>query len=101
MRRSPLPLFRRRLCSLPGDRKSTRLNSSHTVISYAVFCLKKKKANDTLAPPCVQVPLKLLMWPDTWTFIGEHEVAATLKYAAGELRMDSVLSIIVTCYIST
>src|SRR5438034_4845048 len=28
---------------LPLDRKSTRLNSSHTVISYAVFCLKKKK----------------------------------------------------------
>src|SRR5215218_1720394 len=27
-----------------GDRKSTRLNSSHTVISYAVFCLKKKKS---------------------------------------------------------
>src|SRR5438034_3963294 len=27
----------------PGDRKSTRLNSSHTVISYAVFCLKKKR----------------------------------------------------------
>src|SRR2546427_1522491 len=30
------------LC-LPGDRKSTRLNSSHSQISYAVFCLKKKK----------------------------------------------------------
>src|SRR5215204_6398263 len=28
------------------DRKSTRLNSSHTVISYAVFCLKKKKPAD-------------------------------------------------------
>src|SRR5438034_4299417 len=28
--------------SVGGDRKSTRLNSSHTVISYAVFCLKKK-----------------------------------------------------------
>src|SRR3954465_1736225 len=27
------------------DRKSTRLNSSHTIISYAVFCLKKKKNN--------------------------------------------------------
>src|SRR2546429_6779415 len=27
----------------PGDRKSTRLNSSHGYISYAVFCLKKKK----------------------------------------------------------
>src|SRR5438034_3564837 len=30
-----------------GDRKSTRLNSSHTVISYAVFCLKKKKKKNT------------------------------------------------------
>src|SRR5688572_31424300 len=29
----------------PGDRKSTRLNSSHSQISYAVFCLKKKKKN--------------------------------------------------------
>src|SRR5437867_9185155 len=29
----------------PGDRKSTRLNSSHRTISYAVFCLKKKKIN--------------------------------------------------------
>src|SRR5260221_14464718 len=29
------------------DRKSTRLNSSHTVISYAVFCLKKKKKTNT------------------------------------------------------
>src|SRR3712207_8406605 len=28
-----------------GDRKSTRLNSSHANISYAVFCLKKKKTN--------------------------------------------------------
>src|SRR5438034_7496977 len=28
-----------------SDRKSTRLNSSHTVISYAVFCLKKKKSD--------------------------------------------------------
>src|SRR5207247_9690885 len=31
------------LSSLPEDRKSTRLNSSHEWISYAVFCLKKKK----------------------------------------------------------
>src|SRR2546426_2188292 len=30
-----------------GDRKSTRLNSSHLVISYAVFCLKKKKKYTT------------------------------------------------------
>src|SRR5438034_6171126 len=32
------------------DRKSTRLNSSHTVISYAVFCLKKKKRHATYRP---------------------------------------------------
>src|SRR5256885_7049234 len=32
---------------LATDRKSTRLNSSHLVISYAVFCLKKKKNNQT------------------------------------------------------
>src|SRR5438132_9911541 len=36
------PLHQRR------DRKSTRLNSSHTVISYAVFCLKKKKTLEHL-----------------------------------------------------
>src|SRR5256885_6789478 len=36
-------LIWRRQPSLPLDRKSTRLNSSHLVISYAVFCLKKKK----------------------------------------------------------
>src|SRR5438034_8524117 len=38
-------------CEVPllrdEDRKSTRLNSSHTVISYAVFCLKKKKTIQT------------------------------------------------------
>src|SRR5256886_170804 len=32
-------------CPVPGDRKSTRLNSSHSQISYAVFCLKKKITN--------------------------------------------------------
>src|SRR5206468_8903266 len=32
--------------SASGDRKSTRLNSSHDQISYAVFCLKKKKKNN-------------------------------------------------------
>src|SRR5258708_8417527 len=32
-----------------GDRKSTRLNSSHQIISYAVFCLKKKKKKISIA----------------------------------------------------
>src|SRR5699024_11585568 len=43
---------------LKGDRKSTRLNSSHVSISYAVFCLKKKKANDDR--------LKTLLQTDTF-----------------------------------
>src|SRR5438309_8573573 len=34
------------LTGVEGDRKSTRLNSSHSSISYAVFCLKKKKPRD-------------------------------------------------------
>src|SRR5438034_7577485 len=38
----PVPRATLKCCGR-GDRKSTRLNSSHTVISYAVFCLKKKK----------------------------------------------------------
>src|SRR5688500_19736085 len=38
-----LPLAVSGLRRIRGDRKSTRLNSSHLVISYAVFCLNKKK----------------------------------------------------------
>src|SRR5438552_5383520 len=34
-----------------GDRKSTRLNSSHQIISYAVFCLKKKNVSTTWQTP--------------------------------------------------
>src|SRR5205809_3909607 len=49
-----------------GDRKSTRLNSSHGYISYAVFCLKKKKTQFTflsrlgLAGPYAPIPARLL-----------------------------------------
>src|SRR5256885_7305329 len=48
-----------------GDRKSTRLNSSHLVISYAVFCLKKKKHNNNDLLLCqhlnttLHIPLEL------------------------------------------
>src|SRR5438874_5351593 len=44
--RSRSPLI---LVSVTRDRKSTRLNSSHVEISYAVFCLKKKKLNSKVA----------------------------------------------------
>src|SRR5256885_9759665 len=43
--------------SLARDRKSTRLNSSHLVISYAVFCLKKKKPHHHPRPPQPYAPL--------------------------------------------
>src|SRR5687768_17689941 len=39
----PPPVARYLRLAVPLDRKSTRLNSSHGYISYAVFCLKKKK----------------------------------------------------------
>src|SRR3712207_8879016 len=40
---NPLGRLSRGIAGVRGDRKSTRLNSSHANISYAVFCLKKKK----------------------------------------------------------
>src|SRR5260221_5976864 len=45
------------------DRKSTRLNSSHTVISYAVFCLKKKKNKH----------------PRTFELLSHHNTSETLS----------------------
>src|SRR5256886_9535597 len=57
----------------PGDRKSTRLNSSHSQISYAVFCLKKKKNEQQADIRDIARPLSLewahtmqrLAWPPT------------------------------------
>src|SRR2546430_12272512 len=42
------------------DRKSTRLNSSHSQISYAVFCLKKKKKTPATTPLCAITPIPSL-----------------------------------------
>src|SRR3712207_8295766 len=42
-----------RVCTERKDRKSTRLNSSHANISYAVFCLKKKK--NTISPLVIHI----------------------------------------------
>src|SRR3712207_7075456 len=48
--------------SAPADRKSTRLNSSHANISYAVFCLKKKKSH-TQSHSRIFSPIVLLSSP--------------------------------------
>src|SRR5256885_9558909 len=45
--------------ALHGDRKSTRLNSSHLVISYAVFCLKKKKTAFEQSAPALYLSTQL------------------------------------------
>src|SRR2546430_9677051 len=44
------------------DRKSTRLNSSHSQISYAVFCLKKKKEKYTVLTRCIRVTFCARTW---------------------------------------
>src|SRR2546426_8313236 len=58
-------LDRRRVLpvGIRGDRKSTRLNSSHLVISYAVFCLKKKKNIHTIT--FTRMPLQPVTVPPT------------------------------------
>src|SRR2546426_3128288 len=47
------------------DRKSTRLNSSHLVISYAVFCLKKKKHDSLKSNRKRQVRALVRPWPES------------------------------------
>src|SRR5437660_2529288 len=66
-RRLPLASGRSRARGVDGtalacgleDRKSTRLNSSHVAISYAVFCLKKKKKTTTQNTPSLKLILIL------------------------------------------
>src|SRR3712207_6966288 len=49
----PVSLGAGRTAKAIGDRKSTRLNSSHANISYAVFCLKKKKKQQSYILYCI------------------------------------------------
>src|SRR5437870_9639177 len=49
-----------RAAALRRDRKSTRLNSSHVAISYAVFCLKKKKIRRSIMINLTETTRKLL-----------------------------------------
>src|SRR5260363_159325 len=71
------PADRRPMCSADGrnhrDRKSTRLNSSHQILSYAVFCLKKKKTS-----PNAELAAKLvfsLAQADIFPFVNEKFVS--------------------------
>src|SRR2546426_1637995 len=51
---APVRAVARHVLERHGDRKSTRLNSSHLVISYAVFCLKKKKRKRRRSDYCAR-----------------------------------------------
>src|SRR5690625_6189084 len=51
------PIWQKILHQLLEDRKSTRLNSSHVAISYAVFCLKKKRSNVDMKAPDMDTTL--------------------------------------------
>src|SRR2546429_6052579 len=59
------------------DRKSTRLNSSHGYISYAVFCLKKKKKNST----CSMTITLQWLWTDDYFFISRENDCASVPCA--------------------
>src|SRR5260363_22116 len=65
--------FHYRLCRcavLYRDRKSTRLNSSHQIISYAVFCLKKKKKQRrSRRRRCIDNGIQVFRW--MWSFVLE------------------------------
>src|SRR5256885_10842268 len=68
---APYAPFARRFFSATTDRKSTRLNSSHLVISYAVFCLKKKKKAPRTTTPrrCAS---SCLPAPNNWSVRLHH-----------------------------
>src|SRR5256885_12883652 len=64
------------VCGGPLDRKSTRLNSSHLVISYAVFCLKKKKNYESMVDvmACARgIYTSAATFSGTYTIIMSHE----------------------------
>src|SRR2546427_1358382 len=56
------------------DRKSTRLNSSHSQISYAVFCLKKKKNKQE---KCIEKSQQISITPQ-YSHLQNHETNSTL-----------------------
>src|SRR5256885_2529717 len=61
-----------------GDRKSTRLNSSHLVISYAVFCLKKKNRQATRGEIPNLATIPLIFMGGGWTTYGIYQAASVL-----------------------
>src|SRR5260221_5396167 len=77
------------------DRKSTRLNSSHTVISYAVFCLKKKK--HTRGRPAEQCERRYHGPADAQVHArGKDTYIERMKHA-NKVRQDGTIALDETC----
>src|SRR2546430_829093 len=76
--------------SPPSDRKSTRLNSSHSQISYAVFCLKKKKIRHNLfsskEPERLQLKLLTTYIPPTSAFTLAFSTSQRLRTTRASAR---------------
>src|SRR3712207_6993926 len=65
---------------IPADRKSTRLNSSHANISYAVFCLKKKKINPPMSALDLVNVVHTLAYPLSLFSYLQRPTAASLTH---------------------
>src|SRR5256886_5295896 len=70
------------------DRKSTRLNSSHSQISYAVFCLKKKKKNEH------RCPHSLLLTDERFSLLYQFQPRRNIRELHPTLCLASVVTII-------
>src|SRR5258707_11769479 len=85
---------RRHRCFRARDRKSTRLNSSHANISYAVFCLKKKKNTKlqyAVSSPNAVMPQTITVYSATrQSSYRESHVAAGVLNAANRITVNVV-----------
>src|SRR2546429_1187317 len=85
----PTPIHRSKRSSRSSrtDRKSTRLNSSHGYISYAVFCLKKKKNHRN----CIVVSLHIIRSESVALYHTLHNLILSLLSADTEQRTHNLL----------
>ena len=74
-----------------SDRKSTRLNSSHVRISYAVFCLKKKNIHDTFVDAAKSTEsIEFLKDKSNWLIIGNDGLAD--KFGVDNITMEDFVN---------
>src|SRR5689334_23676777 len=78
-----------------ADRKSTRLNSSHSSSSYAVFCLKKKTTHPTLPPLALAHESRLAhaaRSPSSWSGVRDEVLPLEAAYLWRALNADGTVA---------